>query len=89
MAASKKRWYAYILRCADGSLYSGVTTDLERRVREHNGEGPRGARYTRPRRPVSLAYSERFKTRSEAGKRESALKSLTRSSKLALIRRKS
>ena len=52
-------WFVYILECADGSLYTGITTDLERRVSEHN-EGKLGARYTRARRPVKLRYSARF-----------------------------
>lgn len=75
--------YAYLVRCADGTLYAGWTTDLARRVRDHN-EG-RGAKYTRSRRPVTLVYSEPFGTREEALRREAALKRLSRSEKLALI----
>jgi len=70
-------WHFYILRCADGSLYSGITTDLERRVREHNA-GAAGARYTRGRRPVSLAYSERLPDRAQALRREHAVELLDR-----------
>lgn len=77
------RWYVYMLSCADGTVYTGVTTDLERRVVEHN-TSPKGARYTRPRRPVSLSYSEEYATRSEAATREAALKKLTRTEKLLL-----
>jgi putative endonuclease len=77
-------WYAYLLRCADGTLYAGVTTDVERRVEEHNGSGL-GAKYTRARRPVELAYQEGFATRSEACAREAALKRLSRAHKLELI----
>jgi putative endonuclease len=76
-------WYVYMLSCADGTLYTGVTTDLERRLGEHNTSS-KGARYTRPRRPVSLVYSEQYATRSEATKRESVLKNLSRTEKLLL-----
>lgn len=75
--------YAYLVRCADGTLYAGWTTDLARRVQAHN-EG-RGAKYTRSRRPVALVYSEAFGTREEALRREAALKRLSRREKLALI----
>lgn len=77
------RWYVYMLSCSDDTLYIGVTTDLARRVVEHN-TSPKGARYTRPRRPVSLVYSEEHTTRSEATKRESILKGLSRTEKLLL-----
>ncbi len=77
-------WFFYILRCADDSLYSGITTDLERRLREHN-EDAAGARYTRGRRPVSLAYSERLPGRAQALRREYAVKQLDRAAKLQLL----
>jgi len=77
-------WWVYLLRCADGSLYTGITTDLERRLAEHNGDGPAGARYTRSRRPVQLAWCEATATRSEASQREAAIKRLDRARKLAL-----
>jgi len=80
--------YVYILRCRDGSLYTGYTNDLARRVRAHN-EGKSGAKYTRSRRPVALAYSERFKTPGKALSREAAIKRLTRGQKLALVGKKS
>jgi putative endonuclease len=73
-----------MLRCADGSLYTGITTDLERRIAEHNGDGPAGARYTRSRRPVQLVYRESASSRSAASQREAALKRLDRARKLAL-----
>jgi putative endonuclease len=73
-----------MLRCADGSLYTGITTDLERRIAEHNGDGPAGARYTRSRRPVQLVYRESAISRSAASQREAALKRLDRARKLAL-----
>lgn len=71
-----------MLRCADGTLYTGWTTDLEKRLRSHN-EGA-GAKYTRTRRPVALLYWETYATREEAMRRECAIKRLTRAEKLAL-----
>jgi putative endonuclease len=76
----------YILQCADGTLYTGWTTDLERRLHAHNSG--RGARYTRGRRPVSLVYHEEQPTRSVAQKREAAIRRLSRVDKLKLIERK-
>ena len=73
-----------MLRCADGSLYTGITTDIARRIAEHNGEGGLGARYTRSRRPVQLVYAEAAANRAEAARREAAIKKLDRTSKLAL-----
>jgi putative endonuclease len=78
-------WHAYILECADGSLYAGSTNDLERRVKEHN-ESALGAKYTRARRPVVLKYSAAFADRSEAAKEESRIKALTRAEKLTLVK---
>ncbi|WP_242344464.1 GIY-YIG nuclease family protein [Anaeromyxobacter terrae] len=76
-------WHVYVLRCGDGSLYTGATNDVERRVARHAaGEG---ARYTRARLPVVLVYSERAGDRSAALRREAALKRLTRTEKLALV----
>jgi len=77
-------WHVYMVECADGTLYSGITTDLERRMQEHN-ESPKGAKYTRNRRPVVLVYSEQCANRSEASMREHAIKKLTREEKLALV----
>ena len=68
--------YTYILRCADGTLYTGWTTDLEKRLAEHNAG--RGAKYTRSRRPVRLYYYETYPTKGEAMRREAAIKKLTR-----------
>ncbi|HCN61598.1 GIY-YIG nuclease family protein [Mammaliicoccus fleurettii] len=76
--------YTYILECKDHTLYTGYTTDLERRLKVHN-DG-KGAKYTRIRRPVKLVYHEIFNNKSEALKREYALKQLTRKQKLALIK---
>ena len=75
--------YAYLLLCADGSLYAGWTNDLRRRLQAHN-EGA-GAKYTRGRRPVRLAYAESFETKAEALKRECQFKKMRRSQRLALI----
>ncbi len=80
-------WHTYILTCADGTLYTGITTDLERRINEHNGVGKKdGAKYTRMRRPVHLVYSEQFHNRSEASKREYALKKISREEKEKLVK---
>ena len=77
-------YYVYILECNDKTLYTGITKDLARRVREHN-ESSKGAKYTRVRRPVILLYSEECDDRSSAAKREYAIKKLSRDQKLALI----
>lgn len=74
-------WWVYILRCADGSLYTGITRDVDRRLAEHNGEGGAGARYTRARRPVSLAYCEPAVDRAAASRREAEIKALDRTQK--------
>jgi putative endonuclease len=79
-----ERWFAYFLRCADGSLYAGVTNDLERRLRAHNAG--RGARYTRARLPVELVWTKRVLGRSGALSLEARLKQLTRAQKLQLVR---
>ena len=79
------QWFVYLLECADGSYYTGITTDLERRVNEHNG-GARGARYTRARQPVSLVYHEPAESRSAAASREYAIRTLPRSAKQQLSR---
>jgi putative endonuclease len=77
-------WAVYMLRCADGTLYTGITTDVARRVAEHNGERGLGARYTRSRRPVTLVYMEPADNRAAAARREAAIKQMDRASKLAL-----
>lgn len=75
-----KRWFVYMVKCSDGSFYTGMTTDLKRRLSEHN-RSPRGARYTRTRRPVRLVYSCSFPLRSGAAKREAYLKKLSHAEK--------
>jgi len=82
-----KSWYVYILRCADNSLYTGVTLDVDKRLDEHNGIAKNGAKYTHSRRPVELAYQESADSRSEACKREYTIKSLSKSEKESLIQR--
>lgn len=79
-------WWVYLLRCADGSLYTGVARDLERRLRQHNGELVGGASYTRGRRPVERVWSEACADRADAQRREAAIKKLSRIQKLSLIR---
>jgi len=75
----------YILKCSDGTYYTGITTDIDRRISEHNGLSPRGAKYTSARRPVVLVYQAGFPTRSEALKEEFRIKKLTRAEKKELI----
>lgn len=77
-------WFVYLVRCADTTLYAGVTTDLDRRVTAHN-QG-RGARYTRGRGPVHLVWSKNCPSQSEALREEAALKRLTRAQKEALVK---
>lgn len=78
-------FYTYMVRCADGSLYTGWTTDLEQRVRAHNGEIGGGAKYTRGRRPVELVWSTPFKRKQEAQSMEQQVKRMTKEQKQALV----
>ncbi len=78
--------HTYILLCADNTLYTGITTDLERRIYEHN-HSPLGATYTKSRRPVSLVRSTDFSSRSKASSEEYRIKQLTKSQKIALIKK--
>ena len=78
-------WYIYILLCADGSLYTGITTDCARRLKEHNESRSLGAKYTRTRRPVAMVWRENVVSRSLASRREYAIKQLSRTKKLALF----
>jgi putative endonuclease len=78
-------YYVYIVECIDKTLYTGIATELERRIEEHNTSS-KGAKYTRTRRPVKLAYSEKHKDRSSASKREYEIKKkMSREDKLKLI----
>lgn len=79
-------WWVYLLRCADATLYAGVTTDVERRMRQHNGEASGGARYTASRRPVELVWRQACPSRSVAQTMEAKVKQLSRSQKQDLIR---
>lgn len=83
MEQTETKHFVYMLRCADGSLYTGWTTDVDARVKTHNGEN--GAKYTHSRRPVTLVYREECADKSAALKRECAIKALTRPQKDALI----
>jgi len=83
MANRKPRWLVYILRCADGTLYTGITTDVVRRLTQHNAGT--ASKYTRARRPVELAYSEKASGHGPALQREVAIKKLPRAVKDVLI----
>jgi putative endonuclease len=78
-------WSVYIVRCADGSLYTGIAIDVERRVAEHNADDRLGARYTRARRPVTLEFREAREDQSDAARRESEIKRYDRATKEQLI----
>ena len=79
------KYFFYIVRCLDDSLYSGITTDLKRRVDEHNSDGKKGAKYLRAKKPVKLVYSEKFKDRNTALVREAEVKKLSKMNKELLI----
>ena len=79
-----EKWYVYILECADGSLYTGITTNLERRLAAHNMG--KGAKYTKSRRPVRLCYREEGFTHSQALKRELEIKAMERKEKQSLMK---
>ena len=81
-----KAWFVYILRCRDGTLYTGMTDDVARRLAVHNSG--KGAKYTRGRLPVEVVYTEVCESYSAALKREYAVKQLTRPEKMALLQRK-
>lgn len=78
-------YYFYILRCSDNSLYCGFTTNLNRRVEEHNAKNTKSAKYTRAKGPVELVYFEQFETKSKAMKREYEIKQWTKARKEELI----
>ena len=84
-AAAEQPWYVYIMECSDGSFYTGITNDLERRQQQHNAGT--GARYTRSRRPVILRYQETCESRSQALIRECSLRLLSRKEKETLVNR--
>lgn len=86
MNGDTSAWWVYLLQCSDQTLYAGITNDLSRRLKEHNGATGGGARYTRSRRPVRLVWSEASESRSAASRREAAIRRLSRSQKEQLIR---
>lgn len=79
------QWFVYLLRCADQSLYCGITTQLEKRLKQHNGHLAGGAKYTKARQPCFLVYFEVLQNRSEALKREGMIKKMQKFDKEALI----
>ena len=85
MLYNENMYYLYILECADKTLYTGITTDLARRMAEHGGK-KLGAKYTSARRPVKLVYCQKFKNRSAASKAEARIKKLTKQEKLEMIK---
>ena len=82
---SQKKYYVYIVQCADGTLYTGFTTDVDRRINEHNFSIKKGAKYTRSRRPVKVVHVETFDTMSLALKREHKIKKMSRKQKKLLL----
>ena len=76
-------WILYIIKCNDNSLYTGITTNIERRIIEHSSD--KGAKYTRGKGPFELIYKEKYRTRGEASKREYKIKQLSHLEKMALI----
>lgn len=83
-SGNERGWFVYVVECVDGTLYTGCTTDVSRRVKEHNS-GKRGAKYTRSRRPVVLRAVQACDDRSSALRREAEIKRMSRSEKLSLI----
>ena len=88
MVNKPTKYYVYILRCNDSTLYTGITTDLKRRTAEHNEEGNLGSKYTRVRRPVFVVYKKSFKGRAEASKEEARIKKLRKEQKESLFSKK-
>lgn len=83
---TSSHWYVYFLRCSDNSLYAGITTNLQRRLFEHNNSNKLGAKYTRVRRPVKLVYTEMVSDRKSASQREYQLKQLKKLAKEELVK---
>lgn len=86
-AKTEQKWWVYLLRCRDGTLYAGITTDPARRLKQHNAGT--ASKYTRSRRPVTMVYLERATTHGDALRRELAIKKLSRAAKDALVAKKS
>ena len=83
--SDNKPWFVYLLKCANNSLYCGVSNDLNKRLRQHNGEIVGGAKYTRANGPCQLVYQEQAKDKSTAMKRECEIKAMSRDDKLLLL----
>lgn len=81
-----RKWYVYILQCADGTLYTGITNDLDRRLKAHNAGT--ASKYTRVRRPVAMVYREEADTKGDALRRELQIKSMSRQQKMSLFNNK-
>ncbi len=82
----EQKWYVYILRCADDTLYTGITNDIERRLKAHNAGT--ASKYTRSRRPVTMVYQEENDTKGNALRRELQIKAMSRQQKIALLNNK-
>ncbi|MDE0825278.1 MAG: GIY-YIG nuclease family protein [Akkermansiaceae bacterium] len=82
---SESRWSVYIIRCGDGSLYTGIATDVERRFREHGSQGPKAAKYLRGRLPLEIVYRREIGNRSEASKEELRIKRMGVKGKMGLV----
>ena len=82
---TQNNWLIYILKCGDGSLYCGITNNLEKRLKQHKGEIKGGAKYTRSHSPCKLVYKEKSASRSEASQRESVIKKMSKDEKQSLI----
>jgi len=78
-------WSVYLIRCGDGSLYTGIATDVDRRFSEHESQGPKAAKYLRGRLPLEIVFRKEIGTRSEASKEELRIKSMPVKAKLALV----
>ena len=83
---TEKRWFVYILQCADGTLYTGITNDLDRRLKAHNAGT--ASKYTRVRQPVAMVYQEEIDTKGNALRRELQIKSMSRQQKMDLLNNK-
>jgi len=81
----QKKWLIYILECRDGSLYCGITNNIEKRLKQHKGEIIGGAKYTRSHWPCKLVYKEKSASRSQASQREAIIKKMSKDEKQALI----
>lgn len=85
MSKDHSPYYIYILECADKTLYTGITFDIKKRLRQHSGEILGGAKYTRARRPIALVYKEEVRTHAEACAREAEIKAMSRAEKESLV----